>query len=175
MKLLSVWAFPRAVFWSRPAERAISLVCFLIRWQARSSTVWKLTPLRERSQSSSIRKPILPCRVLKKQSSQTTTLMWLSAMCRLAILRSTTAVTTPRSSLFTITFSQRLLIKFVRAVLLRSLPLREQWIRQAPKYASILLREPSCSELSDCLITLSEQTQAQRLRATFSFCRSVTE
>lgn len=48
-------------------------------------------------------------------------------------------------------------------------------LRQAPKYASILLREPSCSELSDCLITLSEQTQAQRLRATFSFCRSVTE
>lgn len=53
--------------------------------------------------------------------------------------------------------------------------LREQWIRQAPKYASILLREPNCSELSDCLTTLSEQTQAQRLRATFSFCRSVTE
>lgn len=69
-------------------------------------------------------------------------------------------------------FSQRLLIKFVRAVSLRSLPLREQWIRQAPKYASILLREPSCSELSDCLITLSEQTQAQRLRATFYFAEA---
>ena len=132
----------------------------------------EIDPLTGKIAKQLYQKAILPCRVLKKQSSQTTTLMWLSAMCRLAILRSTTAVTTPRSSLFTITFSQRLLIKFVRAVLLRSLPLREQWIRQAPKYASILLREPSCSELSDCLITLSEQTQAQRLRATSLFAEA---
>ena len=109
------------------------LVCFPMRWQARSSTVWKSTPLREKSQSSSTRKPIYPCRALKKQSSQTTTLMWLSAMCRLEISRSTTADTTPRSSSFMTTFSQRLLIKSVQAVSLRSLPLREQWIRQAPE------------------------------------------
>lgn len=52
---------------------------------------------------------------------------------------------------------------------------RVRWIKQVQRYASILPREPSCSELSVCLTTLLRQTQARRSRAIFLSCKSVTE
>lgn len=77
----------------------------------------KSTRYRAGLQSSSTREPVSPLRDLRTRSSQMTTLMWYSAMCRLGNLRSMTAATIPRSSSFTITFSQRLWIKPVPVAL----------------------------------------------------------
>lgn len=134
----------------------------------------EIDPLTGVLQSSSTRKLISPWRVLKKHSSQTTTLMWSSATCRLGNLRSTTAATMLRNSSFTIIFSQRLWIKSEQAAWWRSLPLREQWIKQAQRCGNISPKEPSCWEQSAYPTIRSEPMRARRSQVIFSFCKSVS-
>ena len=174
MTHLTAWAFHRAISWSRPAVQAISLVCFPTVWQAASSTAWKSTNSQAELQGSFIKKRTLPYRALRKRSCQTTTLMWLSAMYLSEILRSMTAATMPRNSLSTTISLQRLSIRCEQAAWWHSLLLKVQWIRQAQRCGSISPRELSYSEQSGFPITLSEQTQARRSQAIFSFYRRVT-
>ena len=75
MTHLTVWAFHRAISWSRPAVQAISLVCFPKVCKTASSTVWKSTLSQAGLQNSSTKKRTLPLRALRKQISQTTILM----------------------------------------------------------------------------------------------------
>ena len=97
-----------------------------------------------------------------------------SAMYLSEILRSMTAATMPRNSLSTTISLQRLSIRCEQAAWWHSLLLKVQWIRQAQRCGSISPRELSYSEQSGFPITLSEQTQARRSQAIFSFYRSVT-
>lgn len=112
--LSATWAFKPATFWNRPAASVISLACCWRVWRRPGSTAWSWTASRAGSPSSSIQTPTSPWRALKPPTGATF-LTSLLAMCRSAVTRFPTVLTTSSVSPSTITSSPKRSIKYVRA------------------------------------------------------------